>query len=89
MEISMSVADNFRASPPASTSIPPSNWMVDLADTPRDTNCSLLLKVSVLQIALMLPPFSPYYYYLNHISIRIIVIIRPVDMWITPKIRRT
>jgi hypothetical protein len=89
MEISMSVADNFRASPPASTSIPPSNWMVDLADTPRDTNCSLLLKVSVLQMALMTPPFSPYYYYLNHISIRIIIIIRPVDMWITPKIHRT
>jgi len=63
--------------------------MVDLAETPRDTNCSLLLKVSVLQIALMLPPFSPYYYYLNHISIRIIIIIRPVDMWITPKIRHT
>ena len=89
IEISMSVADNLSASPPASRSIPPSNWMVDLADTPRETSCSFLPNVSVLQIALMQPPFSPYYYYLNHISIRIIIIIRPVDMWITRKIRLT
>jgi hypothetical protein len=43
----------------------------------------------VLQMALILPPFSPYYYYLNHISIRIIIIIRPVDMCITRKKRLT
>ena len=53
--------------------------MVDLAETPRETSASFLPNVSVLQIALILPPFSPYYYYLNHISIRIIIIIRPVD----------
>src|SRR5215210_9338863 len=68
IEISMSVADNLSASPPASRSIPPSNWMVDLADTPRETNANFLPNVSMLQTALMLPPFSPYYYYLNHIS---------------------
>src|SRR5215212_1134318 len=65
IEISMSVADNFSAPPSASRSIPPSNWMVDLADTPRETRCSFLLNDSVLQIALMPPPFSPYYYYLT------------------------
>jgi len=63
--------------------------MVDLAETPRETSCNFLPNVSVLQIALMLPPFSSYYYYLNHTSIRIIIIIRPVDMWITRKIDRT
>src|SRR5215204_1347527 len=65
IEISMSVADNFRASPSASRSIPPSNWMVDLAETPRETSCSFLPNVSVLQIALILPPFAPCYYYLT------------------------
>src|SRR5919107_3603187 len=89
IDISMSVADNFNAPSPASRSIPPSNWMVDLADTPRTTSANSLPNVSVLQTAHMLPPFSPYYYYLNHISIRIIIIIRPVDMCITRKIHHT
>src|ERR687889_1191673 len=89
IEISMSVADNSSTSPLPPSSMPPSNWMVDLAETPRETSCSLLPNVSVLQSALMQPPFSPYYYYLNHISIRIIIIIRPVDMCITRKIHYT
>src|SRR5918997_5962865 len=66
IEISISVADNPSASPLPSRSIPPSNWMVDLAETPRETSCSFLLNVSVLQIALMQPPFSPYYHHRNH-----------------------
>src|ERR687889_393171 len=85
IEISMSVADKPGASPLPSRSIPPSNWMVDLAETPRETNANFLPNVSELQTAQMLPPFSPYYYYLNHISIRTIIIIRPVDMCITRK----
>src|SRR5918997_2153273 len=89
IEISMSVADNPSTSPLPSRSIPPSNWMVDLAETPRETSASFLPNVSVLQIALMQPPFSPYYHHRNHISIRIIIIIRPVDMCITRKIRLT
>ncbi len=56
IEISMSVADNFSASPSASRRIPPSNCMVDLADTPRETNCSFLPNVSVLQTALIRLP---------------------------------
>src|ERR687898_1945127 len=89
IEISMSVADSPSSSPLPSRSIPPSNWMVDLAETPRETSASFLPNVSVLQTALILPPFSPYYYYLNHISIRTIIIIRPVDMCITRKNRLT
>jgi hypothetical protein len=85
IEISMSVADSPSTSPLPSRSIPPSNWMVDLAETPRETSANFLPNVSVLQTALILPPFSPYYYYLNHISIRTIIIIRPVDMCITRK----
>ena len=64
-EISMSVADSLTTPSPASRSIPPSNWMVDLAETPRETSASFLPKVSVLQTALIPPPFSPYYYYLT------------------------
>jgi hypothetical protein len=50
----MSVADSLTTSPLASRRIPPSNWMVVLAETPRDTNPSFLLNVSVLHTALML-----------------------------------
>jgi hypothetical protein len=64
-EISMSVADSLTTPSPASRSIPPSNWIVDLADTPRETRASFLPKVSVLQTALIQPPSSPYYYYLT------------------------
>src|ERR671921_1723790 len=65
IEISMSVADNSSTSPLPPRRIPPSNWMVDLAETPRETRASFLPNVSVLQTALMLPPSSPYYYYLT------------------------
>src|SRR5918997_3907371 len=64
-ELSMSVADSRNAPSAASRSIPPSNWIVDLAETPRETRASFLPKVSVLQTALMSPPLSPYYYYLS------------------------
>src|SRR5215218_2687603 len=64
-EISMSVADSLTTPSLASRSIPPSNWIVDLADTPRETRASFLPKVSVLQTALIQPPSSPYYYYLT------------------------
>jgi hypothetical protein len=83
IEISMSVADNFSVSPSASRRIPPSNWMVDLADTPTRDQLQFSAKRFCVANSPHTPPFTPYYYYLNHIFIRIIIIIRPVDMWIT------
>jgi hypothetical protein len=65
IEISMSVALNLSAPSSASRRIPPSNCMVDRAETPRDTRASFLPKTSVLQTALIRPPFSSYYYYQN------------------------
>src|SRR3712207_7174186 len=49
IEISMSVADNFMASPSARRSIPPSSCMVDLAETPRDTRARSEEHTSELQ----------------------------------------
>jgi hypothetical protein len=54
----MSVAESRTVvSSSASNKIPPKSWIVERADTPRDTSASFLLNKSVLQTALIaLPP---------------------------------
>jgi hypothetical protein len=58
IDISMSVAESLTEPSFASNKIPPRSWIVERADTPRETNASFLLNRSVLQTALIASPPS-------------------------------